>query len=180
MELIAALLDATSGAHTPRTMVRAIASALSPHVPVTYVALGSPPLAAVDARSENAPGEPRSDGWQIVEPHSRAAREVVPGLAWIVRGPVPANINSAEFKRALAAVIAAALRHLEVVQRVAQLSQRAHASARELRSDLDRLGETPAIVARSAVMRDVLARAALVAKHSTTVLITGESGTGKE
>ena len=76
--------------------------------------------------------------------------------------------------------MAIATRHLEVVQRVAGLSRRAHIESRELRADLDRLEPHTEIVARSSAMRDVLARAHLVAVHPTTVLLTGESGSGKE
>jgi transcriptional regulator with GAF, ATPase, and Fis domain len=171
LDLIGRLLAAISDEHTPRAMARAIATTLAAHVPVVHVAIGTPPLAAVDATPA---------GWAPAEPTARSTQSIVPGLAWIVRGKVPAQFADPHLRSALAGVIAAALRHLEVVHRVAKLSRRAHVEARELRGDLDRLNESPALVARSAPMREVLGRVALVAKHPTTVLITGESGTGKE
>jgi formate hydrogenlyase transcriptional activator len=72
-------------------------------------------------------------------------------------------------QRTLAAVIDLATRHVNVVQRVAEVSRRAHRAARR-----------EVLVARSSEMRAVLDRIALVARHPTTVLVTGESGTGKE
>jgi transcriptional regulator with GAF, ATPase, and Fis domain len=111
MELIADLLEATAGAHSPRALELAIAKVLD---------------------GKTLPDDPA-------------------------------------FQRALAAVLASARRHVEVVQRVAALSKRAHRSKPR---------ET--IVARSPEMRAVLDRIALVAHHPTTVLVTGESGTGKE
>jgi formate hydrogenlyase transcriptional activator len=168
LDLIGQLLSATAEAHTPRLLARAFATTLATHAPTTYVAIGP---AAVELRGGD---------WQPTEPRVRSAQTLVPGLAVHARGALPSYFNDPSFKRALAAVVDSALRHLEVVQRVARLSRRAHVEARELRGDLDRLAETPTIVARSAGMREALARAALVAKHTTTVLITGESGTGKE
>jgi formate hydrogenlyase transcriptional activator len=72
-------------------------------------------------------------------------------------------------------VIAAARRHVAVIERVARVSRRAHGEVRRLLAE-----RAPAIVARSPAMRAALERVALVAPHPTTVLLTGESGTGKE
>jgi transcriptional regulator with GAF, ATPase, and Fis domain len=168
LDLLAQLLSATADAHTPRMLARAIATTLATRAAVTYVAVDS---AAVELRA----GE-----WQPAEPRTRGAQTIVPGLRVSTRGVLPMYFADPAFNAALGAVIDSARRHLEVVQRVARLSQRAHVEARELRGDLDRLTEASTIVARSAAMRDVLGRIALVAKHGTTVLVTGESGTGKE
>src|SRR5262245_5995681 len=149
-------------------LARSIATAFARAVPVTYVVAGDTAV------------ELRDGAWHHVEVPVRSAQSIAPGLAISARGALPSFFAEATFQSVLATIIATALAHLEVVHRVAQLSQRAHVEAKELRGDLGRLSEPPAIVARSAAMRDGLARAALVAKHATTVLVSGESGTGKE
>jgi transcriptional regulator with GAF, ATPase, and Fis domain len=71
----------------------------------------------------------------------------------------------------------------EEQRRLASVERRARTleqSLRTARSELhDRYGFEQ-IVGRSPLLRDVLTRAAKVARTETTVLITGESGTGKE
>src|SRR6185503_7879504 len=173
LQLIAALVAAAGGANTPRSLARAVAGVLAAdklasRCHLSYVAVGSAAVAL------------RDDEWHHVEPDAGVGQVVVPGLVVRARGVLPAFFSDPSFIDVLTGVIASALEHLEVVHRVAQLSQRAHVEAKELRGDLSRLADAPTIVARSTAMRDVLARAALVAKHTTTVLITGESGTGKE
>jgi transcriptional regulator with GAF, ATPase, and Fis domain len=82
--------------------------------------------------------------------------------------------------RALVAqAIETARAQVAVIERLAAVSRRAHVEGRELRADIDRLTSS-SFVARSPVMRAVLERALIVARHPTTVLLTGESGTGKE
>jgi formate hydrogenlyase transcriptional activator len=168
LDVLAELLAATADANTPRMLARAIATTLATKAPVTYVSVG---VAALELREGH---------WKPVEAQGRSAEMVVPALSLSARGALPSYFSERAFKAALGGVVDSALRHLEVVQRVARLSRRAHVEARELRTDLDRLSDAPTIVARSAGMRDALARAALVAKHTTTVLIVGESGSGKE
>jgi transcriptional regulator with GAF, ATPase, and Fis domain len=80
----------------------------------------------------------------------------------------------------LGQIIETATRHMTVVQRVADLSRRAHVESRELRASLERLDPHTDVVARSAAMRAALERAQRVAAYPTTVLLTGESGSGKE
>src|SRR5262249_46762555 len=134
------------------------------------VELRAPAPAAIAIRS--------GDDWQCVdEPPARTARAIATGLAVVTSQALPAFIAEPAFREALSQVVAAAARHLEVIHRVARLSQRAHAENRELRADRDR---RPVVVARSNAMRAVATRVELVARHPTTVLLTGESGTGKE
>jgi len=174
MLLLADLLATLAGAHTPRATVRAIAATLTTRVPLARVELGPADRRVIVEAS--------GDGWRHVEAAARgpASVEVAPGLALAPRGELPGFFAEAGFRAVLARVIEAAGRHLTVVQRVAELSRRAHGVSRELRADLDRLAAGPIVVARSAAMRSVLERAALVARHPTTVLLTGESGSGKE
>ena len=171
LELLAALLAATGTAHSPRALVRAIATTLAEQVPIVRVELGTPPVIAV-----------LHDGDWICDDVVRSAdaREIAPNLAVVTTGPLPAMFERAEFREALGQVIAAAARQVDVIRRVAQVSRRAHVEARELRADLDRREQAGELVARSAVMRAALTRVELVARHPTTVLIAGETGAGKE
>ena len=77
-------------------------------------------------------------------------------------------------------VLRVAWRGIHVLERVADLSRRAHAEKQQLRSELRRMSEPERVVALSAQSRRVLAMADLVAPQGTTVLLLGESGTGKE
>jgi transcriptional regulator with GAF, ATPase, and Fis domain len=167
------LLEAVADAHTPRSLVRAIATSLSAYLPLRRVELrASTSVAVVELDAQ---------GWRSVAPAlDPRADLVVPGLAVIATRRLPPEFTTPAFRAALAQVIATATRHMDVVQRVATLSRRAHVESRELRADLQRLDDTSDIVARSPAMRDVLARARLVAVHPTTVLLAGESGSGKE
>ncbi len=174
LQLLSDLLTATAGAHSPRALVRAIAVSLASRLPIARVELRRPAPEAVAQLSEQ--------GWRCIEPvsFSATARLIGAGLAVVPTGDLPAFCFSADFGEALGQVVAAATRHLEVIQRVAKLSQRAHAENRELRADLDRLEPHGEIIARSPGMRAALSRAELVARHPTTVLLMGESGSGKE
>jgi len=86
-----------------------------------------------------------------------------------------------ELLRAVAAITSAALRHVEVLERVATLSRKAHSEARELRRRLDEMERTDEVVAASPstqrLFREVVPA---IARHHTTVLLRGETGTGKE
>jgi transcriptional regulator with GAF, ATPase, and Fis domain len=93
---------------------------------------------------------------------------------------LPDLFRTAAFRAVLGRIIETATRHMTVVQRVADLSRRAHVESRELRANLERLEPHSDVVARSPAMRDALERAHRVAAYPTTVLLTGESGSGKE
>jgi transcriptional regulator with GAF, ATPase, and Fis domain len=173
LRAIGDLLASVGDAHTPRSLVRAIATSLSGFVPMRRVELRSPAPVAIVERI--------GDDWSSVDPITSGKAEVLaPGLAVIAMRPLPAELTTAAFRAALAQIIVTATRHMGVVQRVAALSRRAHIESRELRADLQRLEPSSDVVARSAAMQDALARAHLVAGHPTTVLLTGESGSGKE
>jgi len=174
LQLLSDLLAATADAHSPRAMVRAVAASLATQLPIVRVELRSPAPGAVAERADGT--------WRYVESSapSPSARLLATGVAVVATAALPEFCADAAFRAALGQVIAALTRHLDVVQRVAALSRRAHAENRELRADLDRLGHHGELVARSAAMRAILMRAELVARHPTTVLLLGESGTGKE
>ena len=180
LRAIGDVLAAVADAHTPRALVRAIATSLSAHVALRRVELrASAPIAIVER--ERGRGV---RAWRSVEPAPDPRAELLaPGLAVIAARELPPALAARDFRVALGHVIATATRHAGVVQRVATLSRRAHAESRELRADLARVdgaGGASGLVARSAAMRDAVARARLVAAHPTTVLLAGESGSGKE
>jgi formate hydrogenlyase transcriptional activator len=170
--VIAELLAALADAHTPHALVRAIATTLAARIPLTRVELTRPSVSA-----ELVAGQ-----WRFETAPLRAPRAIAiaTGLAIVPRGSLPEFVGNPEFRAALDEVVASAVRHLEVVQRLATLSRRAHSENRALRADLDRLDPHDEIVARSPAMRAAVARLVLVARHPTTVLLTGESGSGKE
>jgi formate hydrogenlyase transcriptional activator len=173
LAVVSELLAAVADVHTPRALVRAIAQTLSARVSLRRVELRSPaPLAAV----ELADGQ-----WRSVDPapHSQAVA-VAPGLAVVPMRPLPPSFASSELRTVLGQIIETATRHMTVVQRVADLSRRAHVESRELRASLERLDPQTDVVARSPAMRAALERAQRVAAYPTTVLLTGESGSGKE
>jgi transcriptional regulator with GAF, ATPase, and Fis domain len=172
LQVITDLLAATGEAHTPRALVRAIATSLSAHVPLRRVELRVPDC---EAGVELVGGE-----WRSVDGRATSATLLAPGLTVVpVRG-VPAHVKRGEVRAVLARVVETAVRHMTVVQRVASVSRRAHHESRELRADLARRAAAGEVVARSDAMREALGRAQLVAVHPTTVLLTGESGSGKE
>jgi len=172
VEFLSELLVAIDRTNTRRAMAKAIAETLGRYVDITCLALGTPESRAVVVRT--------AAGWRLTDSAGdRSLRTIVPGLAIATRGYLPAWFEQRAFARALGRVISMALNHLEVVHRLAEVSRAAHVRGRDLRARVAQL-EQPIVIARSAAMRDVIARADLVAQHATTVLITGESGTGKE
>jgi formate hydrogenlyase transcriptional activator len=171
--VVAELLAAVADVHTPRALVRAIAEALASRVSLRRVELRAPaPLAAV---------EQLNGQWRSVDPSQRPqAVSLAPGLGVVPIDPLPPAFTSAEFRRVVGQIIETAARHMTVVQRVADLSRRAHVESRELRASLERLEPQTDVVARSPAMRAALERVLRVATYPTTVLLTGESGSGKE
>lgn len=84
------------------------------------------------------------------------------------------------FTEALTRVMQVAFRNIQLVERVASLSRRAHVENQMLRSELQRAVDPERVATVSEVSRRVMAMADLVASQDTTVLLRGESGTGKE
>ena len=84
------------------------------------------------------------------------------------------------FTEALTRVMHVAFRNIQLIERVASLSRRAHVENQMLRSELQRAVDPERVAAGSEASRRVLAMADLVASQDTTVLLRGESGTGKE
>ena len=172
LAIVTDLLAAIADAHTPRAMARALASGLATHASIVRLELRVGTATAMVERD--------GDDWRATELPHRKAIELAPGLSVVSAKPLPRELVTPEMRAALEQVVHTAARHLEVVQRVAELSRRAHVENRELREDLQRMQGSGDLIARSPQMREVLARVQLVAVHPTTVLITGESGVGKD
>ena len=146
LRLVTDVLRAVAGAHTSRGLVRAVAASLSRHLPVRRVELRSA-ATIVAVRS--------GDDWTTVESAiDPAATLIAPGLAIVATGPVPHALVGPALAAALEQVIETATRHMSVVQRVAELSRRAHVESRELRAGRQRLEPHGEVVARSETMRE--------------------------
>ncbi|MEO8551953.1 MAG: hypothetical protein ABI678_18380, partial [Kofleriaceae bacterium] len=169
LTLLADLLAALAPANTPRALVRAIGESLGARLPIRRIELRALTPLLIAEHAE--------DGWHVIEsPPAQKAMMLADGLAVMPTRALPDYCATAEFRAALAQVVAAAVRHVTVVERVANRSRRAHVASRELRADLVRLDPATQVIARSTAMRAAVARAQLVAPHPTTVLLTGESG----
>ncbi|HEY4058182.1 MAG TPA: sigma 54-interacting transcriptional regulator [Kofleriaceae bacterium] len=169
--LIASVLYGIAGAHTARALVRSLAVALDAHVPIRRVEIRVAEPVAVEKQG----GE-----WRTAEPTRARGAVLIGERVAVVATRLPKDLVAPEFRAAFDQVIETAVRHLDVVQRLAEVSRRAHLESRDLRADLQRRDTHSEVIARSGPMRDALSRAQLVAPHSTTVLLTGESGSGKE
>src|SRR4051812_41621972 len=93
MRLVADLLASTAGAHSPRAMVRAIATTLATRLAITRVELRSPAPGAIAVQSH---GE-----WRGVDagPLS-AARVLADGLAVVAPAGLPAFCDDPAFRAA--------------------------------------------------------------------------------
>ena len=89
-------------------------------------------------------------------------------------------LNSNSYLETLVRVVEFGLEKQGLIQKVADLSQRAHKENRELRDSLEELVGRQHIVARSSQMQEVMRRVIMVARYDTSVLVLGDSGTGKE
>ncbi len=205
--LVASLADAALSGTTRTSAARRMARVLREGLPLTALELGwhlegRPPesvLARVRAGGEvgvttqESPLPPElAQGGQEARRVRVAGRpgwggEV--GEGWLLplasegRGYALLGLEGgeppAEALAALGRVLRAAERHLLLLERVARLSRRAYKANQDLRRQLEQVAPG-GVVAVSAAMREVLALAAQVAPHDTTVLVRGESGTGKE
>ncbi|MFT3842764.1 MAG: sigma-54 dependent transcriptional regulator [Myxococcaceae bacterium] len=86
-----------------------------------------------------------------------------------------------EILQAAGAILVGALRHIEVVGRLAALSRQAHQEGHRLREELSAAVLPEGVVAASRSSRQLyLELLPQLARHDGAVLIRGESGTGKE
>ena len=111
---------------------------------------------------------------------TRGDEPMAASFATAASADVPRELLEDDVLASIAQVLSVAVRNATLIERVASLSRRAHRKNQQLRQQLQKLEGPERLVARSEVMRRVLTRVDLVARHPTTVLLLGESGTGKE
>src|SRR5689334_108597 len=99
MVLLGELLASTADAHSPRAMVRAIATTLAARIPIVRVELRSPAPSAIAVLS--------SGEWQCIDDAlpDPAARLIAPGLAVVATAALPGFLRGEEFRSALGQVI---------------------------------------------------------------------------
>ncbi|MGH2899588.1 MAG: hypothetical protein ACRDMZ_13020, partial [Solirubrobacteraceae bacterium] len=115
MALLGELLAATAHAHSPRTLVRALATAIAARAPIVRLELRTPACTATAALCD---GE-----WRAVEGERQAsaaergaapganddgaaeARSIATGLAVVPSAPLPALFERAEVREALSQVV---------------------------------------------------------------------------
>src|SRR4051812_12533267 len=104
--LLAELMASTADAHSPRAIVRAIATTLAARMSITRVELRAPAPSATAVLSQ---GE-----WRCVDSGSPtpAARLLATGLAVVPSAALPDFCSGTEFREALGQVVAAATRHV--------------------------------------------------------------------
>ncbi len=174
-----ALVDALSRAHNARTCARAAFDLLRARFSLVALRLEldehpQPRVLASIARKRGGRDVAARFVYAPLVDVAGQNGTLVLGLA------IDAALPPARFLSACACVVAAALRQVSALGRVAQVSRRAHARSRALDAALREHGPG-AIVAGSAMMRHVFANVVpAVAQQTTSVLIQGETGTGKE
>lgn len=199
-ELIRELVTALGRANNTRTLPRAIGEALAPRwaarrvrlvvsiadVDETYEARWVGGRWSAQHRSADARKKHRSLSPTVAV--SEAGTHVVLPLTledgrgelamWCGKSlPI---LNAPTYLGTLVRLVEVGLDNQRLVQRVADLSRRAHIENRELRNSLEKLSGGSEIIAASQPMQVVMDRVAMVARYDTSVLIQGASGTGKE
>jgi transcriptional regulator with GAF, ATPase, and Fis domain len=174
LELLADLGAAVARAHTEATLVPAATSALARHLPPCQLDL---------RRGETAPAVPEirlsRDGHTHAVFALRDLDGAVGRATLTIAGETPLLTSS--LLDAVGRVLAAALRQVHTLGRVAAIARRAQGEKRALREELARVALPKDIVAVSPAMRTILHELVpLVARQDTTVLVRGETGTGKE
>lgn len=108
--------------------------------------------------------------------------ELHPGYArfdWQKEEALGGDLSYAMFEP-LRRLLMLAQRNLFLLERVAQVSQKAYRENKWLRQEANMKSHIPSMVAVSKGMRTLLEQTRRVARYDTTILIRGESGTGKE
>src|SRR5262245_16456855 len=101
MALLGELLAATADAHSPRGLVRALATAMAARAPIARLELRLPACTATAVL--------RDGEWRALDGDDAAAgaRAIAEGLAVIASAPLPALFERAAFREALSQVVAA-------------------------------------------------------------------------
>ncbi len=143
-------------------------------------AIASAPVTGADAPCDLEPAKSR-------RPDAIAARSAGAARLWTFCPSPGTSVTLALASKSttadatIVALVTSALRHVEVVARVAELSRRAQRDSTHLQQALAEVTLPPELVATGPAMRTVLFDLVpLVARQPTTVLLRGETGTGKE
>jgi len=167
VEMLGAVAEAAAGSHTRQVLLRRLEESLARYFPLRRLEF-----------NESVPnGE--SDESSIVIP-LRIQGQVSGHMRMSLRQQPGAGPPSVDVLETLGRILAFALHHCHLVERIAKVSSAAHHDTMELRQELRKHSELDDIVARSQAMQHVLENVELVAEHDSTVLLRGESGTGKE
>jgi transcriptional regulator with GAF, ATPase, and Fis domain len=184
VQLLADLAGATLAAHTREAVRQGAAEVLLRWVPLRELQLADT-LAGLSGIAPTAIGAALGGETQRIR-QGRGELLLLPldpgsaPTAWAALRLTRSGVLPPVLHAPIAQVLSAALAHVQVVERLARLSRRAHRRTQELGEQLaDREAGTQ-LVARSPAMIDAVAAADLVARHTTPVLLRGESGTGKE
>ncbi|MBX3190738.1 MAG: sigma 54-interacting transcriptional regulator [Labilithrix sp.] len=151
------IAEALADAHSLRRVRDAVLSALSREVSAVEI-------------GDEAPGE---------RPHGIVAR-FPDGRGYVALTPRGRQVMPPDFLAALGALVYAAVEHVEVVHRVAQVSRRAHVAERDLRDRLAASAHDDLVAASASMTTLVREVVPAVARHDTVVLLRGETGVGKE
>ncbi len=173
LSLIADLGEASARAHTEATLLSAVNAALARYFPRCRLDLrrGAVAIAEPEIRRE-------AGSTTAVFPLCDAEGDV--GVATLVIDGDAAELSRALLD-AMGRVLAAALRQVQILGRVAAIARRAQGDKKQLQAELDRVALPREVVAVGPAMRAIFHEMVpLVARQDTTVLVRGETGTGKE
>jgi transcriptional regulator with GAF, ATPase, and Fis domain len=179
--VLVALIEGLSRAHTESTFTQAAFDVLARHLPIASLELtlsgpaGSEKQFAAAASAQQAAS--RSRGPERTIPLTNDASHVGRATLVFVHNATPPAPTVVED---IGRVLSAALRQLRALARVAKVSRRAHAQTRELGDRLRELLPSSIVAASPSMQRifgDVIPA---VARQPITVLLLGETGTGKE
>jgi transcriptional regulator with GAF, ATPase, and Fis domain len=182
LDLLTSVAALARKAHLPAQLCEALLDVVSDDLPCLSVASG-----LLDGEDGLFPRDqwPDPDQWPERLKRTRPERMLVCAgsrgghAVWLALGPAGEDrvLLDRELSAALSRIIGALLDNTHVVERLADVSRRAHVENRLLKTER-RAVERP--VAVSAAMRRVVELVDLVARESATVLLRGETGTGKE
>ena len=174
LRLIADLGEASARAHTEATLIPAVNTALARHFPLRQLDLRR------GAVAPEAPEIHREAGAATIAVFPLRDAEGAVGAATLVIDGDALELSPALLD-AMGRVLAAALRQVQILGRVAAIARRAQGDKRQLQAELDRVALPREVVAVGPAMRAIFHEMVpLVARQDTTVLVRGETGTGKE
>ena len=178
--VLVALIEGLSQAHTESTFTQAAFDVLAGHLRVASLELtlagpGGQPrcYAAASAQEAGSGSRGLERSVSLTDAGSEFGRVT---LVFVANASPPPSSLIDDVGR----VLSAALRQLRALARVAKVSRRAHAHSRELGDRLKELLPASIVAASPAMVRIFHDVVPAVARQPITVLLLGETGTGKE